>query len=37
VGGSISRDVNISKVIEMLEKTGEVKFKIEGKKITVMK
>lgn len=37
VGGSISRDVNISKVMEMLEKTGVVKFKIDGKKITVMK
>jgi ferric-dicitrate binding protein FerR (iron transport regulator) len=37
VGGSISRNVNISNVIEMLEKTGEIKFKLEGKKITVMK
>jgi transmembrane sensor len=37
VGGSISRNVNISNVIKMLEKTGEVKFKIEGKKIIVTK
>jgi len=37
VGGSISRNVNVSNVIGMLEKTGEVKFKIDGKKIIVMK
>jgi ferric-dicitrate binding protein FerR (iron transport regulator) len=34
-GGSISRNENASKVFEMLEMTGGVKFKIEGKKVTV--
>jgi len=36
IGGSISRDVSISDVLRMLEKTGEVKFKIERNKITVL-
>ena len=36
IGGSISRNVNVSQVLKMLEKTGGVKFKIEGNKITVM-
>ncbi len=36
VGGGISKKVNGLKVLEMLEKTGVVKFKINGKKITVM-
>jgi ferric-dicitrate binding protein FerR (iron transport regulator) len=36
IGGSISRDVNISIVLSMLEKTGEVKFRIEGNKVTVL-
>jgi transmembrane sensor len=36
IGGTISRDVNASKVFEMLEMTGSVKFKIEGKKVIVM-
>jgi transmembrane sensor len=36
IGGSISRNVNASKVFEMLEMTGVVKFKIEGKKVIVM-
>jgi ferric-dicitrate binding protein FerR (iron transport regulator) len=34
--GSISRNVNASRVFEMLETTGGVHFKIEGKKVTVM-
>ncbi|HAI84386.1 MAG TPA: hypothetical protein DCL43_12030 [Chitinophagaceae bacterium] len=34
--GSISRDVKLSKVLSMLEQTGEVKFKIEGKNLIVM-
>lgn len=34
--GTISRDVNLSKVLAMLQQTGEVKFKIEGKKVVVM-
>jgi len=34
--GDISRAVNISTVLKMLEQTGEVKFDIEGKKIIVM-
>ncbi|MBX2922873.1 MAG: FecR domain-containing protein [Chitinophagaceae bacterium] len=37
IGGSISRSANVSSVLEMLEKTGEVKFKIEGKKIIGLK
>jgi ferric-dicitrate binding protein FerR (iron transport regulator) len=36
-GGSISRQSNISQVLEKLELTGKIHFKIEGKKITVMK
>ncbi len=36
IGGSISRNVNASKVFEMLEMTGVVKFKVEGKKVIVM-
>lgn len=35
-GGSISKYENISKVLGMLELTGNVKFKIEGKKIIVI-
>lgn len=34
-GGTISRNVNLSKVLDMLQKTGEVKFTIDGKKIIV--
>jgi hypothetical protein len=34
--GMISRSVNVSEVFEMLELTGEVHFKIAGKKIIVM-
>lgn len=33
--GVISRDVNISQILNMLEKTGAIKFEIEGKKIIV--
>src|SRR5690606_37396078 len=33
--GIISRSVNISQIISMLEKTGIVKFEIQGKKIIV--
>jgi transmembrane sensor len=33
--GNISRSVNLSKVLRMLEVTGKVKFKIEGKKIKI--
>jgi ferric-dicitrate binding protein FerR (iron transport regulator) len=36
-GGTVSRFANISSVLRKLELTGEVKFKMEGKKITVMK
>lgn len=35
-GGDISRNVPVSRVFEMLELTGGVKFKIEGKKVIVM-
>lgn len=34
--GSISRSVNISSVLQMLEATGAVKFKVEGNKVIVM-
>lgn len=34
-GGSISRQVNVSKVLEKLAMTGEVKFRIEGRSIIV--
>ena len=36
IGGSVPRDVNASQVFKMLETTGTVKFKIDGKKVTVM-
>jgi transmembrane sensor len=36
IGGSISRNVSVSKVFEMLEMTGSVKFGVSGKKVTVM-
>lgn len=35
-GGTISRNVNILKVLEMLELTGEIKFKVEDRKVIVM-
>jgi ferric-dicitrate binding protein FerR (iron transport regulator) len=35
-GGTISRNVNVSSVLKMLELTGEVNFKVAGKKIIVM-
>jgi ferric-dicitrate binding protein FerR (iron transport regulator) len=35
--GGIARTENVSQVLKMLEKTGVVHFKIEGKKITVTK
>ncbi|HVW60422.1 MAG TPA: FecR domain-containing protein, partial [Puia sp.] len=34
--GSISRTVNASQVFKMLQATGFVKFRIEGRKVTVM-
>lgn len=34
--GSISKDVNVSQVLKILEATGGVKFNIEGNKIVVM-
>src|SRR6185312_909605 len=35
-GGTISRDVNLSQVLNMLHLTGEVKFQIEDRKVVVM-
>jgi ferric-dicitrate binding protein FerR (iron transport regulator) len=35
-GGAISRNVNVTKVLNLLELTGEVNFKVAGKKIIVM-
>ncbi|GAA4312904.1 FecR family protein [Compostibacter hankyongensis] len=37
LSGSVSKDVNLSQVLTMLERVGDVKFRIEGKKIVVMK
>lgn len=34
-GGSISRNVNVSGVLKLLEATGGAKFKIEGKTVTI--
>ena len=36
VGGTISRNVNVSKVLAMIEMTGAVKFKINGRKVIVI-
>ena len=36
LGGTISRDVNASRVFEMLEMTGIAKFRIVGKKVLVV-
>lgn len=35
-GGTISRDVNLSQVLNMLHLTGEVNFQIQDKKVMVM-
>jgi ferric-dicitrate binding protein FerR (iron transport regulator) len=35
-GGTISRSVNLSKVLNMLEMTGEVKFRVEDHKVLVI-
>ncbi len=35
-GGTISRDVNLSQVLNMLQLTGEVKFQIKDKNVVVM-
>jgi ferric-dicitrate binding protein FerR (iron transport regulator) len=35
IGGTISRNVSLSQVMNMLEMTGIVKFKVEGKKVEV--
>ncbi|WP_300598909.1 FecR domain-containing protein [Niabella sp.] len=35
-GGSISRQVNVSEVLKLLEATGGVKFRIEGKTVTII-
>lgn len=36
IGGTISRQANVSQVLKLLEMTGVVKFKYDGEKITVM-
>lgn len=36
-GGTISRSDSITEVLGMLERTGDVKFKIEGRRIMVLK
>ncbi len=35
-GGSVSRYKNISEILKLLELTGDVHFKIEGRRVTVM-
>lgn len=35
IGGVISRDVSVSKVLDMLEMTGALKFEIQGRKVIV--
>lgn len=35
--GQITRNSNVSKVLEILELTGEVKFKVEGKKVILLR
>jgi len=35
-GGTISRNVNLSQVLNMLQQTGEVRFRMDGKKIIVL-
>ncbi|RZM20217.1 MAG: DUF4974 domain-containing protein, partial [Pedobacter sp.] len=35
-GGTISRTKNISEVLNVLQSTGRIKFKIEGRRVTVM-
>lgn len=35
-GGTISRSKNISEVLNVLQSTGRIKFKIEGRRVTVM-
>jgi ferric-dicitrate binding protein FerR (iron transport regulator) len=35
-GGTISREVNLSQVLKMLELTGELKFEIEGRHVMVL-
>lgn len=37
LNASISRNRNLSQILQMMEKTGEVKFKIEGRQIIVTK
>jgi hypothetical protein len=37
LNASIERDVPVSKLLQILEETGQVHFKIEDKKIIVMK
>jgi ferric-dicitrate binding protein FerR (iron transport regulator) len=37
LNGSIEREVKVSEVFKMIELTGEVKFNIEGRRITVFK
>lgn len=36
-GGIVSRSRNLSEVINMLQKTGDLKFKVEGRRIIMMK
>lgn len=36
IGGSISRNASLSNILKMLEKTGVVRFEIQGKKIVVI-
>jgi len=35
IGGSLSRQVNISKVLELMQSTGTISYRIEGKRVVV--
>jgi hypothetical protein len=37
LNATIGRDVPVSKLLDIFEETGQVKFKVEEKKIIVMK
>lgn len=36
-GGEVSRSKNLSDILKMLEATGDVKFKVEGRRVTVIR
>jgi ferric-dicitrate binding protein FerR (iron transport regulator) len=36
IGGSLSRQVNISKVLELMQSTGSISYRIEGKRVVIL-